>query len=176
MAESDFKFAPGSILRRLMSLGGTMKNPNGSLYHYGVASQYIDQNGEQMVYQFGGPYPGDAPYESPGMKILNRLWPPVNANGYTGTHIGLTPMTYFAEGRNIEVETVPKNPIPVLKRADSLIHHNGYNPAFRNCEHFAKYCLTGKWSSKQALGMSIKTAGCLGLFALAGVVAYRRKR
>lgn len=153
-----------------------MTNPDGQLYHYGVASQYIDSNGEQMVYQFGGPYPGDAPYKSAGVKILNKLWPPVNSNGYTGTHIGLTPMTYFSEGRDVEVETVPDNAIPVLKRADSLIHHNGYNPAFRNCEHFAKYCLTGSWASRQAFGMSMKGAVCLGLFGLAGLAAWSRRR
>tara|TARA_B100000282_G_C31703063_1_gene477258 strand:+ start:506 stop:1033 length:528 start_codon:yes stop_codon:yes gene_type:complete len=168
---SEFMYPPGAILRRRLSLGGKMET--GQYWHYGVASQYIDGNGEQMVFQFGGPFPGDNPYSSKVTSILNKLWP--TQNGYTGVHIGLTPFSYFQENKPVEVEVVPDNPVPVLKRAERLMNHGGYNPAINNCEHYARYCLTGSWKSLQARGTAMKGGMVASLFVVAGVFTLLRR-
>jgi len=168
---SEFLYQPGSILRRKLSLGGKMEK--GQFWHYGVASQYIDGNGEQMIFQFGGPFPGNKPYSNKVSTVLNKLWP--TQNGYTGTHIGLTPFSYFAERKPVEVEAIPNDPVPVLNRAEQLMNHGGYNPAVNNCEHYARYCLTGSWRSLQARGTAIRGGAIVSLFLAAGLVATLRR-
>ena len=172
---SDFMFSPGSILRRKLALGKKLEK--GEYWHYGVASQYIDPNGEQMIFQFGGPFPGEKPehphYQSKASSILNKLWP--TKDGYTGTHIGLTPFSYFAESKPVYVDNVPDNPLPVLQRAEALMNHKGYNPAISNCEHYANYCLTGSWKSLQARGTAMKGGMVVSLLLAAGIVVVLRR-
>ena len=165
--QDEFTYPPGSVLKRRLGRGG--------LWHYGIASEFLTDDGQQMIYQFGGPYEGEIPYNTAGTRILNVLWPTTQDGGYTGIHIGLTPLQRFAEGREVVLETVPENPIPVLQRAKSLMNHGGYNLVNRNCEHFANYALTGTWSSSQSRRLSLKSGAVLAA-GLAGTMAVMMRR
>jgi len=140
-----------------------------NLYHYGIASEYYHpESQKQLIYQFGGPYEGSS-LEDKKLKIVNALWPTTKDNSYTGVHIGLTPYDLFSEGRSIEVVSVPENPIPVLERAKKFMNRDDYNPAIRNCEHYANYALSGNWNSTQSNEMFGKVVNAAGLFLLASV-------
>jgi hypothetical protein len=166
VVQDEFTYQPGSVLKRRLG--------RGRLWHYGIASEFVSPEGEQLVYQFGGPYEGEMPYNTPGTKILNMLWPTYDGKGYTGVHVGLTPLNRFAEGREVLVDVVPENPIPVLQRAKSLMNHGGYNLVNRNCEHFASYALTGSWSSSQSQRLSLKGIAVL-VVAVVGGAAFAMK-
>lgn len=43
----------------------------------------------------------------------------------------------------------PDSADAVVKRAESFLGKSGYSLVAENCEHFASYCITGKWESKQ---------------------------
>lgn len=169
IVQDEFTYPPGSVLKRRLGRGG--------LWHYGVASEFVDENGDQMIYQFGGPYEGEMPYNSTGTKILNILWPTVGDGGYTGVHIGITPLRRFSEGKEVILDVVPDNPIPVLQRAKALMNHGGYNIVNRNCEHFAHYALTGTWKSSQSRRISLKSGMVVTCLALgSAAVIYGRRQ
>ena len=149
----------GAALRRRMGVG--------KFYHYGIASEYFHpETKRQMVYQFGGPYEGP---EREGLRMVNVIWPTKRKESHTGVHIGLTPYDLFSEGRDVEVVEVPDNPIPVLQRAKEMIHRTDYHPAYRNCEHFTNFALSGTWNSKQSDELRDRAASYAGLMLLAGV-------
>ena len=54
----------------------------------------------------------------------------------------------------------------VVERAKSRIGEAGYNIAFNNCEHFAKWCDTGKSSSDQVSAVIETAAGVVGTTAV----------
>ena len=146
----------GAVLKR--------KIMDSNYWHYGVASEfYHPKTGKQMVYQFGGPYEGELEKPNTNLKILNAIWPSKEENTHTGYHIGLTPYDVFSEGRNIVVEDIPENPVPVLQRARSMVNRADYNTIARNCEHFAKFALEGDWKSSQANNTMSKVVQNAGL-------------
>lgn len=57
----------------------------------------------------------------------------------------------FAQSQSVRVETVvgSESPDAVVDRARAAVGHQGYHLALGNCEHFARYCKTGKGSSYQ---------------------------
>ena len=55
--EQTLPITPGSVIKRKMAKVGA--------FHYGIASDELDGQGEQMVYQFGGPI--ENPPEKMGM-------------------------------------------------------------------------------------------------------------
>ena len=92
----------------------------------GVASEfYHPETEEQMIYQLGGPYDGEAPDLK--HRMLTKMWPTATPGGRTGTPVGLTRLKRFAELKDVELVIVPKNPIPVLERAKSLLNHRGWS-------------------------------------------------
>jgi hypothetical protein len=60
-------------------------------------------------------------------------------------------------------------PDEVIRRARSHLGERFYNLVFSNCEHFATYCKTGKWRSRQVPGF-VKTV----LRPLYGVIRIAR--
>ncbi len=158
--DEDMPYPIGAALRRRMGW---------ELYHYGVASEfYHPESGKQMIYQFGGPYQGGGE-EGLKLKIVNAVWPTTSKNSHTGIHIGLTPYDVFSEGRSIEVVRVPEDPIPVLVRAKDLLNRTDYNPALRNCEHYANYALSGTWESKQSGKVFMEAMQVAGLALIASL-------
>ncbi len=164
--QNEFTFQPGSVVRRELATKGREK-----YYHYGVASEfYHPETEEQMIYQLGGPYDGEAPDLK--HRMLTKMWPTATPGGWTGTHVGLTRLERFAELKDVELVIVPNNPIPVLERAKSLLNHRGWSMTTYNCEHYANYCLTGDWKSKQVSLATNSVSKKAGLAALAGFVAW----
>ena len=156
----DMPYPIGAALRRKIGW---------DLYHYGIASEYYHpETQKQLIYQFGGPYEGSK-FEDAKLKLVNAVWPTRKANSHTGVHIGLTPYDLFSEGRDVEIVTVPENPIPVLERAKSFLNRDDYNPALRNCEHYANYALSGSWKSMQSNEMLNKALNAAGLLLIASV-------
>lgn len=163
-------FEPGSVIRRELAVAGKEK-----YFHYGVASEfYHPDTEEQMIYQLGGPFDGEAPDIK--HKMLSKMWPTSTGDGWTGTHVGLTRIERFSENKKIELVITPKNPIPVLERAKSLLNHTGWNGATYNCEHYANYCLTGDWKSDQVAKATNTVSKKAGLAAVAGFVAWLTTR
>jgi hypothetical protein len=150
MEEADMPFEIGSKLRRRFK--------RGTFFHYGIASEFFHPDTKlQMIYQFGGPFPGDLDNPSINMRILNKIWASEMGN-HTGVRVGITDYRTFSEGLEIEVMEIPEDPIPVLERAKLMLNREDYNPLVRNCEHYANFALTGEWRSEQAK-MSMKQVG-----------------
>lgn len=61
------------------------------------------------------------------------------------------PMTEFAKNKKIYIEKYDKcdPPIVVIMRAKQRLGEKSYNIFYNNCEHFARYCKTGKPISPQ---------------------------
>lgn len=142
MDEPDMPFPMGAVVRR--------KFKKGNFWHYGIASEfYHPESGQQMIYQFGGPFQGDLEESSIKLQLLNKFWS-AEEGAHTSYRIGVTDYQTFSEGLKIEVVKVPEDPYPVLHRARSLLHAQDYNLLTRNCEHYANYAFHGTWSSNQA--------------------------
>lgn len=164
--EFDMPYPAGAILKRRMG--------SGDYHHYGIASEfYHPESRKQMVYQFGGPYQGDPGDMSPGLKVLNLVWPTKGKGAYTGVHVGLTPYPMFSGGRRVYVERVPEDPVPVLIRAREMMKTSRmkYNPIVNNCEHFARFALDGTWESSQAESMIEKAVQAAGLLLISGFLS-----
>jgi hypothetical protein len=61
-------------------------------------------------------------------------------------------MAGFLKGGELVVDTRDKSGFSreeIVRRARSQIGSKGYNLVFYNCEHFARWCKTGKSESKQ---------------------------
>lgn len=153
--EPDMPFQMGSLVRRRFK--------RGQFFHYGIASEYFHPESKlQMIYQFGGPYPGDLDNPSLNMRLLNKVWA-AEEGSHTGVRVGITDYRTFAEGLEIEVVEVPDDPIPVLERAKMMLNREDYNPLSRNCEHYANFALTGDWKSDQANLSVSKVSKGLGM-------------
>jgi hypothetical protein len=46
-----------------------------------------------------------------------------------------------------------------LRRAKTQIGKRGFNAVFNNCEHFARWCKTGRYESYQVLGFCAEAFG-----------------
>jgi len=152
-------------------IGAALKRPIGwNLHHWGIASEFYDPNSKkQMIYQFGGPFEGALDNPDLKTKFVNAVWPSTKSGSHTGIHIGLTPYDVFSEGKKVDVVEVPDDPIPVLDRAKRLLHRSDYNPAIRNCEHYANYALSGSWRSIQSKRMFSEAMQVAGLALVAAV-------
>lgn len=95
----------------------------------------------------------------------------------TASSIERTPMAEFGKGSRVRTRAYRKRDRPevTMERAESRVGFPGYNLAFNNCEHFATWCCTGEFGSRQvrnaARGVRAVTAGAAPAAALAGVVA-----
>ena len=148
---------PGSMVKRKMAKVGT--------FHYGIASDQKGDNGEQLIYQFGGPI--EKPPEKAGVwaKIGDR-WLSTQENSYTTDAVSSVRLSTFADGKNVEVVKIAENPQEAVTRARTLLGQTGYNPLTRNCEHYAQWACNGDWKSEQVAGVA--SAAKVGVFALLG--------
>ena len=148
---------PGSMVKRKMAKVGT--------FHYGIASDQKGDNGEQLIYQFGGPI--EKPPEKAGVwaKIGDR-WLSTQENSYTTDAVSSVRLSTFADGKNVEVVKIAENPQEAVTRARTLLGQTGYNPLTRNCEHYAQWACNGDWKSDQVAGVA--SAAKVGVFALLG--------
>jgi hypothetical protein len=98
----------------------------GAYKHYGVYA------GEGKVVHF-------APLEGAEISAENAV-------------IHETTMAGFLKGGELVVDTRDKSGFPreeIVRRARSQTGSKGYSLAFYNCEHFARWCKTGKIESQQ---------------------------
>ncbi len=77
---------------------------------------------------------------------------------YHKDKIGSTSKSKFSRGKKIHIKKYKKcEPASlVVKRAKSKRGEQLYNLIFNNCEHFAYWCKTGKYESKQVNEVPIK--------------------
>ncbi len=84
--------------------------------------------------------------------------------------------------RDGEIETVvysePFDPEAVVRRAESRLGEQGYDPFHNNCEHFAHWCITGVGRSYQVrrilLGAATVVAATGALVLYAASPLFRR--
>jgi len=153
---------PGSVIKRKMARVGA--------YHYGIASDELNEKGEQMVYQFGGPI--ENPPEKLGVwaKIGDR-WLSTQDDTYTTDAVSSVKLSTFADGKKIEVVKHAKDPQQAVNRARTLLGETGYNPLTRNCEHYATWACDGDWKSEQVSGAAnVAKYSFIGLFGVAGLI------
>jgi hypothetical protein len=80
---------------------------------------------------------------------------------YSGTEISAenavvheTTLEAFLKGGKLEIDKKTKAKFPrqeIVSRARSKIGGKGYSLPFNNCEHFARWCTTGVYESKQVI-------------------------
>ena len=91
-------------------------------------------------------------------------------------------MEVFAHGATVQVRKYaqPLDPAEAVARAQSRLGESGYNLYQNNCEHFARWCVTGKSQSSQVdaanatVGVGASTAlaaGGVGVISATGVAA-----
>lgn len=51
--------------------------------------------------------------------------------------------------RGSRVELVASGGVPAAERAQAKLGMDGFNLILRNCEHFANWCVRGRWASGQ---------------------------
>lgn len=91
-----------------------------------------------------------------------------------------TPIAGFAKGAKVEQVpyTACDGPEIVMERAKSRLNETAYNILANNCEHFARWCKTGKHESVQVRDV-LRNAGLItvgvGAF-LVGTVVFRFAR
>lgn len=100
----------------------------------------------------------------------------------TGARICCESIGSFANGGTVRVVEYGKHlePAEVVKRAESRIGESEYHLYGNNCEHFARWCLTGDHKSRQinaanaAAGVGASTvaaAGTIGVVSATGTAA-----
>ena len=101
---------------------------------------------------------------------------------FGGGRIVRTSFAEFADGAPVDVVTEPAAVFPreeIVARALAHVGREGYCPVFDNCEHFATWCATGHWASRQieavvaTLGRVVATATT---FAFATVAVREGRR
>lgn len=70
----------------------------------------------------------------------------------------------FSKGRT--VEWVSRGGPTAVARAESQLGRADFDLILRNCEHFATWCVTGRWESQQVQGLTIGTV-LIGLLLVA---------
>ena len=82
-----------------------------------------------------------------------------------------TPLTEFARGGRVETVFYDEADSPdcVIMRAESRLGESEYRVLINNCEHFARWCKTGRHESRQVKNV-LRTAGLL-CASMAGIIA-----
>jgi hypothetical protein len=70
----------------------------------------------------------------------------------------------FAQGRAVEVVSYGQRlrGTEAVRRAETRLGENGYNLFGNNCEHFARWCVTGDHESEQVVDRSAQLGGGVG--------------
>jgi hypothetical protein len=93
-----------------------------------------------------------------------------------------TTMDEFMKGAVPETVSY-RNPLPpdvVVQRAESHLGDTRYSLLHRNCEHFARWCATNQWRSRQVVRAAAVTAvavcvtGAVGVARLVRAIRPRR--
>lgn len=101
---------------------------------------------------------------------------------YRNAAVRKTPVEDFAKGGRIRVVRHRNrlDPDIVVQRAESRLDETGYHPVRNNCEHFARWCVTGTAESRQIrraiyafTGIAVTFAGTV---AAATIVHVARRR
>jgi hypothetical protein len=68
-----------------------------------------------------------------------------------GAHVQLGTLSAFAAGRPVTVRPYAHadEPDVIIERAMSRLGDGDYNLVFNNCQHFARWCVTGERLSEQ---------------------------
>jgi hypothetical protein len=69
----------------------------------------------------------------------------------TNAAIRRTSLEEFAKGGKVRRAATPAvfDAESIISRAEARLHEVGYNPLLNNCEHFVRWCITGRKESKQ---------------------------
>lgn len=98
-----------------------------------------------------------------------------------GAHVCHAALADFTRGAEVEiVDDGPADPDTVIRRAESRLGERAYSLLLNNCEHFARWCRTGRHESRQvrravkAVGYLCVAGGIVAVGALAERAARRR--
>jgi hypothetical protein len=94
------------------------------------------------------------------------------------------PLTEFCRGECVETLPEPEalEPSEIVRRALALVGRGGYDLLAWNCEHFARWCVTGRVDSEQVrraaragalAGVALRGLGRLAVTRAAGTVLGR---
>lgn len=83
--------------------------------------------------------------------------------------IARTPLADFAGGSR--VRTCIYSPAVTTERAESRVGIKSYNLVFNNCEHFATWCCTGSFESRQVRRVGRGAAGVVPAAAVGAPAA-----
>jgi hypothetical protein len=89
----------------------------------------------------------------------------------TAASIARTPMAEFTGGARVRTRIYGNmdRPEVTMDRAESRVGIQGYNLVFNNCEHFATWCCTGEFKSRQVRNVVRSGRGAASAAAAAGV-------
>lgn len=87
--------------------------------------------------------------------------------GKRNAHVQIGTLEAFAAGRPVTVRhySGERDPDAIIDRAMSKLGDGGYNLVFNNCQHFARWCVTGEHLSEQ-----VNTAAAATGTAIAPIV------
>ena len=128
------------------------------------------RRGDHIQVERPGTYHHDAIYLGGGQVIHMASIP---GSGKSGARVQIGTLENFARGRPVKVRPYKgeREPEETVARAMSRLGEGGYNVVFNNCQHFARWCVTGDHFSEQvetgtALAGSVAismTAGHIGV-------------
>ena len=92
----------------------------------------------------------------------------VPGGGKAGARVQMGTLTCFASGRPVTVRRYAEghDPDAIIERAMSRLGEGSYNLVFNNCQHFARWCVTGDPRSEQ-----VESAAATAGVAVAPVAA-----
>lgn len=91
----------------------------------------------------------------------------------TAASIARTPMADFSGGSSVRTRIYrSRDSSPVtMERAESRVGIKSYNLVFNNCEHFATWCCTGEFKSRQVRNVVRAGRGAAGAVSAAAPAA-----
>ncbi len=79
-------------------------------------------------------------------------------------YVRRTSLDEFAQGAHVHVAHHAKDPKASVARAEQYLDADNYSLIFHNCEHFARWCATGRHKSRQVrIAISGLAVGVTGL-------------
>jgi hypothetical protein len=83
--------------------------------------------------------------------------------GKRGARVQVSTLSEFASGQPVTIRPYanPDDPEVIIRRAMSRLGEGGYNLAFNNCQHFARWSATGEHRSEQVNAASARAGSAL---------------
>lgn len=131
----------GHLAVRVAKRGDHLRVWRGSYWHHGI---YV---GHGWIVEFG--------------------------RGILGGDVRFVDHATFADGAVMELvrHSDARHPEDIALTAEFHVGHAGFNVLSANCEHFATWCATGRWESKQ-----VQVAGALALVAAIALISVASRR